>query len=81
VTTAGSSVKIELEHHGPSVAASTLTDHLTRLEGVGPIEVVEREGLERGQPYRYSERPRPPARCSQKSRRATGLRPPRPLTG
>jgi hypothetical protein len=54
VTTAGSSVKIELEHHGPSVAASTLTDHLTRLEGVGPIEVVEREGLERGQPYRFS---------------------------
>jgi DNA-binding HxlR family transcriptional regulator len=47
--------KKELEYYNPSVAASTLTDHLTRLEEVGLIEVVEcdREGLERGQPYRF----------------------------
>jgi DNA-binding PadR family transcriptional regulator len=47
--------KKELEYYNPSVAASTLTDHLNRLEDVGLIEVVEREreGLERGQPYRF----------------------------
>jgi predicted ArsR family transcriptional regulator len=45
----------ELEYYNPSVAASTLTDHLARLEVVGLIEVVERDrkGLERGQPYRF----------------------------
>jgi len=47
--------KKELEYYNPSVAASTLTDHLTHLEEVGLIEVVERDrkGLERGQPYRF----------------------------
>jgi DNA-binding PadR family transcriptional regulator len=51
----GAPSKKELEYYNPSVAASTLTDHLTRLEAVGLIEVVERdrEGLERGQPYRF----------------------------
>ena len=51
----GSPSKKELEYYNPSVAASTLTDHLTRLEEVGLIVVVERdrEGLERGQPYRF----------------------------
>ena len=51
----GAPSKKELEYYNPSVAASTLTDHLTRLEEVGLIEVVEldREGLERGQPYRF----------------------------
>ena len=47
--------KKELEYYNPNVASSTLTDHLVRLEEVGLIEVVERdrEGLERGQPYRF----------------------------
>lgn len=51
----GAPSKKELEYYNPSVAASTLTDHLSRLEEVGLIEVVERdrEGLERGQPYRF----------------------------
>jgi len=51
----GAPSKKELAYYNPSVAASTLTDHLTRLEEVRLIEVVEcdREGLERGQPYRF----------------------------
>jgi len=51
----GAPSKKELEYYNPSVAASTLTDHLRRLEEVGLVEVVERdrEGLERGQPYRF----------------------------
>lgn len=51
----GAPSKKELEYYNPSDAASTLTDHLNRLEDVGLIEVVERdrEGLERGQPYRF----------------------------
>jgi DNA-binding transcriptional ArsR family regulator len=51
----GAPSKKELEYYNPSVAASTLTDHLSRLEEVGLIEVIERdrEGLERGQPYRF----------------------------
>lgn len=51
----GAPSKKELEYYNPSVAASTLTDHLNRLEEVGLIEVVERdrEGLKRGQPYRF----------------------------
>ena len=51
----GAPSKKELAYYNPSVAASTLTDHLTHLEEVGLIEVVEcdREGLERGQPYRF----------------------------
>lgn len=51
----GAPSKKELEYYNPSVAASTLTEHLNRLEAVGLIEVIEREraGLERGQPYRF----------------------------
>lgn len=51
----GAPSKKELDYYNPSVAASTLTDHLKRLEEVRLIEVVERdrEGLERGQPYRF----------------------------
>lgn len=51
----GAPSKKELEYYNPSVAASTLTDHLNRLEEVGLIEAVERdrEGLQRGQPYRF----------------------------
>ncbi|WP_256948745.1 ArsR family transcriptional regulator [Halorubrum ezzemoulense] len=51
----GTPSKKELEYYNPSIAASTLTDHLIRLEEVGLIEVIERdrEGLERGQPYRF----------------------------
>jgi DNA-binding transcriptional ArsR family regulator len=51
----GAPSKKELEYYNPSVAASTLTDHLSRLEDVGLVEVVERnrEGLDRGQPYRF----------------------------
>jgi DNA-binding PadR family transcriptional regulator len=51
----GSPSKKELEYYNPSIAASTLTDHLNRLEAVGLIEVVERDraGLERGEPYRF----------------------------
>jgi len=51
----GAPSKKELEYYNPSVAASTLTDHLSRLEEVGLVEVVkwDREGLERGQPYRF----------------------------
>jgi DNA-binding PadR family transcriptional regulator len=51
----GAPSKKELEYYNPSVAASTLTDHLNRLKDIGLIEVVERdrEGLERGQPYRF----------------------------
>ena len=51
----GAPSKKELEYHNPSVAASTLTDHLNRLEEAGLIEAIERdrEGLERGQPYRF----------------------------
>lgn len=51
----GAPSKKELDYYNSSVAASTLTDHLKRLEEVRLIEVVERdrEGLERGQPYRF----------------------------
>jgi len=51
----GTPSKKEIEYYNPSVATSTLTGHLSRLEGVGLIEVVERDrnGLERGQPYRF----------------------------
>ncbi len=51
----GAPSKKELEYYNPSVAASTLTDHLSRLKKVGLVEVVERdrEGLQRGQPYRF----------------------------
>ena len=51
----GAPSKKELEYYNPSIAASTLTDHLIRLEEVGLIEAIERdrEGLERGQPYRF----------------------------
>ena len=51
----GAPSKKELEYYNPSVAASTLTDHLIRLEEVGLVEVVERDrkGIERGQPYRF----------------------------
>jgi len=51
----GAPSKKELEYYNPSVAASTLTDHLARLKKVGLVEVVERDrkGLERGQPYRF----------------------------
>ncbi len=51
----GAPSKKELEYYNPSVAASTITDHLNRLQDVGLIEIVERsrEGLERGQPYRF----------------------------
>ena len=51
----GAPSKKELEYYNPSVAASTLTGHLNRLEEIGLIEVIERDrdGLERGQPYRF----------------------------
>jgi DNA-binding transcriptional ArsR family regulator len=51
----GAPSKKELDYYNPSIAASTLTDHLIRLEEVGLIEAIERdrEGLERGQPYRF----------------------------
>lgn len=51
----GAPSKKELEYYNPSVASSTLTGHLNRLEAVGLVEVVERDraGLERGQPYRF----------------------------
>jgi DNA-binding PadR family transcriptional regulator len=51
----GAPSKKELEYYNPSVASSTLTGHLKRLEEVGLIEAVERdrEGLDRGQPYRF----------------------------
>ena len=51
----GAPSKKELEFYNPSIAPSTLTGHLHRLEDVGLIMVVEREreGLERGQPYRF----------------------------
>ena len=51
----GTPSKKELEFYNPSVAASTLTGHLHRLEDIGLIEVIERdrEGLEKGQPYRF----------------------------
>ena len=51
----GAPSKKELDYYNPSVAASTLTGHLSRLEEVGLIEVIERdrEGLARGQPYRF----------------------------
>jgi DNA-binding transcriptional ArsR family regulator len=51
----GAPSKKELNYYNPSVAASTLTDHLSYLEDIGVVEVVERdrEGLERGQPYRF----------------------------
>jgi DNA-binding PadR family transcriptional regulator len=51
----GAPSKKELEYYNPSVASSTLTGHLNRLEDVGLIEAVERdrEGLDRGQPYRF----------------------------
>jgi DNA-binding transcriptional ArsR family regulator len=53
------------------VASSTLTGHLKRLEDGELIEAVERdrEGLDRGQPYRFF----------QIDRRGTGaVRPERP---
>lgn len=51
----GAPSKKELEYYNSSVASSTLSGHLKRLEQVGLIEVVERdrEGLARGQPYRF----------------------------
>ena len=51
----GAPSKKELEYYNPSVAASTLSDHLSRLEDVGLIKMVERDrkGLERGQSYRF----------------------------
>ncbi|TKX43735.1 ArsR family transcriptional regulator [Halorubrum sp. ARQ200] len=51
----GAPSKKELEYYNPSVAASTITDHLIRLEEAGLVEAIERdrEGLERGQPYRF----------------------------
>ena len=51
----GAPSKKELEYYNPSIAASTLTDHLIRLEEVGLIEAIERdrEGLKRSQPYRF----------------------------
>jgi DNA-binding transcriptional ArsR family regulator len=51
----GAPSKKELDYYNPSIAASTLTDHLIRLEEAGLIEAIERdrEGLERGQPYRF----------------------------
>ena len=51
----GTPSKKELEYYNPSIAASTITDHLIRLEEMGLIEAIERnrEGLERGQPYRF----------------------------
>ncbi|WP_138006578.1 ArsR family transcriptional regulator [Halalkalirubrum salinum] len=51
----GAPSKKELEYYNPSVAASTLTDHLIRLEEVGLIEAIERDrqGFERGKPYRF----------------------------
>ena len=51
----GAPSKKEIEYYNPSIAASTLTDHLTRLKEVGLIEAIERdrEGLERGHPYRF----------------------------
>jgi DNA-binding PadR family transcriptional regulator len=51
----GSPSKKELKYYNPSVATSTLTDHLNRLQQVGLIKVIEREraGLEKGQPYRF----------------------------
>ncbi|GAA0714447.1 hypothetical protein GCM10009060_00170 [Halorubrum trapanicum] len=47
--------KKELEYYNPSIAASTLTDHVIRLEEVGLVESIERDrdGLKRGQPYRF----------------------------
>ena len=51
----GAPSKKELEYYNPSVAASTLTDHLIQLEEVGLIKAIERDrdGLERGLPYRF----------------------------
>jgi DNA-binding transcriptional ArsR family regulator len=51
----GAPSKKELDYYNPSVASSTLTDHLRRLTEVGLIEAIERDrrGLERGQPYRF----------------------------
>lgn len=51
----GAPSKKELAYYNPSVAASTLTGHLNRLEEVGLIEGLERDrdGLERGEPYRF----------------------------
>jgi len=51
----GAPSKKELEFYNPSVAASTLTGHLHRLEDVGLIAAIERdrEGLKRGQPCRF----------------------------
>ena len=51
----GAPSKKELEYYNPSVASSTLTGHLNRLEAVGLVEAVERDrgGLDRGQPYRF----------------------------
>jgi DNA-binding transcriptional ArsR family regulator len=47
--------KKEIEYYNPSVAPSTLSGHLEKLEEVRLIEAVEREreGLARGEPYRF----------------------------
>jgi len=51
----GAPSKKEIEYYNPSVTSSTLTGHMDRLEEVGLIEAVEREreGLARGEPYRF----------------------------
>ena len=51
----GTPSKKEIEYYNPSVASSTLTGHLKKLEELGLIEAAERdrEGLEKGAPYRF----------------------------
>lgn len=51
----GTPSKKELEYYNPSVAASTLTGHLNKLEGVGLVQSAQRsrEGLPKGAPYRF----------------------------
>lgn len=51
----GAPSKKELAYYNPSVAASTLTGHLNRLREIGLVEVIQRDrdGLDRGQPYRF----------------------------
>lgn len=51
----GTPSKKEIEYYNPSVASSTLTGHLNKLEELGLIKSAERdrEGLEKGAPYRF----------------------------
>jgi hypothetical protein len=51
----GAPSKKELDYYNPSVAASTLTGHLNRLEEVGHDggRRTRLRGLERGQLYRF----------------------------